>query len=385
MLIYMLVTLAGAIALGLPWSMPAGNQLSIERAIFHAVNAGTLTGFQNTVRPEGMTGIGRATLLLLTWGGTVLTLHIGALATKQILRLRYDDRLLLAVSITLTSILTFGAALPLIMAKYDPYSAVLTASAAWGNSGLTAGTLPGVDDLSFQLLLLPLSILGGFGVIVLLEIYFLLVARRPLSAHSRAVLVWSAGIYLYAFVILCMTIIPERSGAELSAGQTVRLASAGAIDTRSAGLPLPMESFSRSGHWLLLGLMLLGATPAGTGGGLKVTILPVLLTGVRDVLARRTPPRTFALACVWLVSFGGIFFVAALALLSAQPQLAGDRVLFIAASAVSCVGLSHDPLAVTGSGLYVISLTMLAGRFVPMVILWQQARMAGDEDEILVA
>jgi Trk-type K+ transport system membrane component len=66
--------------------------------------------------------------------------------------------------------------------------------------------------------------------------------------------------------------------------------------------------------------------------------------------------------------------------LAVQPELPGDKLLFIASSAVGCVGLSQDPIAMTSTGLFTLSLAMFAGRFAPLVVLWWCARTAPGSD-----
>jgi Trk-type K+ transport system membrane component len=60
-------------------------------------------------------------------------------------------------------------------------------------------------------------------------------------------------------------------------------------------------------------------------------------------------------------------------LLWAEPQREGDRLLFLAVSALSNVGLSHDPVSMTSAGLDVLLAAMLLGKLVPLGMLWWMA------------
>ena len=73
-----------------------------------------------------------------------------------------------------------------------------------------------------------------------------------------------------------------------------------------------------------------------------------------------------------------------IALLGCEVELTSDRALFIAVSAVSNVGTSHEPLSMVGPGLYILSAAMVFGRFLPLAILWWTAQQA-DDVEIAVA
>jgi Trk-type K+ transport system membrane component len=130
--------------------------------------------------------------------------------------------------------------------------------------------------------------------------------------------------------------------------------------------------------------MAIGACPAGTGGGLKLTTLAEIGHGARHSLANQPAGRAFGFALAWLGLYGLIAGVSLLLLVCCEPQLSGDRLLFLAVSAASNVGLSHDAVNLTGPGLYVLSGTMLLGRLTPILLLVHMAR-TGTEADILVA
>ena len=77
---------------------------------------------------------------------------------------------------------------------------------------------------------------------------------------------------------------------------------------------------------------------------------------------------------------GGILDVAAHTLLWFELQLPADRLLFLAISATSNVGLSHDALSINGVALLALSLAMTLGRIVPVMILWWMVRTVRDEE-----
>ncbi len=157
--------------------------------------------------------------------------------------------------------------------------------------------------------------------------------------------------------------------------------SAAAIDTRTAGLPLfSVTAMTRFTQWLIIALMMIGAAPGSAGGGLKVTTVFELFRGTGRALRRQLPGRLFGIALAWLGLYLLILAGTLLALLALQPDLPADRLLFIAASAVSCVGLSHDPISMAGGGLIVLSIAMLLGRLVPLAILWWAATTTPDAD-----
>jgi Trk-type K+ transport system membrane component len=60
-----------------------------------------------------------------------------------------------------------------------------------------------------------------------------------------------------------------------------------------------------------------------------------------------------------------------------------DGGVFLIISALSNVGMSHDPVSVVGKGSYLLSGIMLIGRLAPLAVLWWMARTTRDA-EVLV-
>ena len=83
---------------------------------------------------------------------------------------------------------------------------------------------------------------------------------------------------------------------------------------------------------------------------------------------------------MWVGLYAAIVFGGLLLLLWRVPDMSADRLLFLAVSAASNVGLSHDPVPTAGPGLYTLCLLMLAGRIVPVAVLWWMARAVDDAD-----
>jgi Trk-type K+ transport system membrane component len=126
--------------------------------------------------------------------------------------------------------------------------------------------------------------------------------------------------------------------------------------------------------------MILGPASGGVGGGLKVTTLAVLFRGVRKSYAGNPPGRPFTIAAVWLAAYALLIFIGFLTLLTYAPQMPGDRLLFLVISAATNVGWSHDPISIVKSGLTTLSVIMLAGRILPMAILWWMSKSAEGTD-----
>jgi trk system potassium uptake protein TrkH len=199
----------------------------------------------------------------------------------------------------------------------------------------------------------------------------------------------SASVYVLGFLSLLVVRWPEMSSAATtSATQMVDAlrhpilsSTAAAINARSAGLPFEHAgAWPRAAQWIVIVLMFIGASTAGTGGGLKVTTLFELGRGARQSLALRTPPRTLGIALAWLGIYVLLIIVTMTLLLRSEGALPGDRALFIATSAASNTGLSLDPIAITGTGLNTLSAVMLIARVLPWLILWWAALTTREAD-----
>lgn len=401
--------------LRMPGVMPHGNELNADRAIFTVVNAATLSGFQLNVafgQLDSSHPLGALVVLLLTLAGALFSLITGGLAAVRVLRLPFSDRQVVNASLLSTAAALVVGTAGLMGAHRTPGDALLQSASAFGNGGLYTGRLPGLGDWQTHLILLPLAIIGGLGLPVLMELYAWLrvpsaegsngnkVARlRPaLSTHTRTVLWLTALLYVAGLVLLLVsreefweTLWSGFTTGRWTPAQATGLrymllsSSAASINSRTAGFPFEYtDMLARVSQWVLLVLMVIGANPASTGGGLKATTALQLFRGARDALLRRRVPRAFGIAATWLGIYALIVALGFALLLWQVPQLPADKLLLLSVSAASNVGLSHDALSLVVGPLYTLSLVMIAGRIAPLIILWWMARTT-DDAELLVA
>jgi len=372
----------GFFALRVPGVMPGGNELNPDRAVFTSVNAATLTGFQYSIHPSEFYTPGKIIVLALTILGTLFSLIVGGLAVKRILRLDWPDRrIYVAALVAQVFVLIMGAFASAGNTRSTIGSMVQTA-AAWGNSGLRVDVAPAATNIYTHVVLLPLALFGGFGLVVVLQIYDALVRGVPLLRYTRIVLQMSAALFLIGFVV-CVVLqlmdLESLGKAKVDPwGESFRRllpkvltnASILSLNARTTGMSIvPIYSPRSMGFFIML-LMMVGASPAGTGGGIKTTTLYELITAPARLLRGQALSRTTGIAATWV----GIYFIAVavfqMLLLWAEPQMPGDRVLFITISALSNVGLSHDNISMTRSSLLLISAAMFFGRIAPLLILW---------------
>jgi trk system potassium uptake protein TrkH len=390
---YIFMILVGFFALRAPSVMPAGNELNPDRAVFTSVNAATLTGFQLSIHPSEFYTPGKVIVFLLTVLGTLFTLIVGGLATKRILRLPWNDGRIYAAAFVIEAfVLTCGA----FASGTNALAGMTQTAAAWGNSGIYVGDAPSAANLYTHVVLLPLAVLGGLGLVVVLQLFDFLIFGTPLGRHARLVLQMTAGLFLVGLVgcVLLQVMDLEALGMRKAESWPAALgrlfprilttASVTSLDARTAGLAVyPAYQFPRSMAFFVMLLMMVGASPAGTGGGLKTTTVYELFMGPWRVLRGKPPSRTFGIAATWLGLYLLALAVFQMLLLWAEPQMPGDRLLFVTISALSNVGLSHDVLSMTRSSLLLVSAAMFFGRITPLLILWWMADTTRDADVVV--
>jgi len=356
-----------------------GNMLSKPRAMFAVVNAATLTGFQTThLAIDHYNPTGQIMIFVLTIGGTLFALIAGGIAVARIAKLPYSDGQIVGSAIIAQIAVLILGAFTLHHPGQPILVALLQAASAFGNSGVWMGDAPGLLEGRTHLVLLPLAVLGGLGLPVLMDLIDALLGKRRLSAHTMSVLKLSAIVFLLALLVCFVLRFPTDAKMARKVAASSLDAS---INTRTTGLPIEFAAdFPRYLQWVLIVLMAIGAAPGGTGGGLKVTTVGTLFRGTRETLSARAPGRIFGVALTWLAAFVAIVFVALLFLLWTEPGLEADRLLFIVTSAASNCGMAPDRVGIVGTGMYVLSVTMLMGRILPIVILWWVVRHADETD-----
>ena len=342
-----------------------GNVISPRRAVFAAVNAATLTGFEMSWADARDWSVGgRGVLMLLILAGVAACWLVG---TSALLRLGGGRTTGRAAAIVGVAVLVG----PLVALAGAAGGASFDCLSAFANSGLTLGDVA-CGGVQFWGVLVPLSVAGVLGPALLSSRFTR--NNAPFSQNARFALAATAAGYLACLILLV--------GVEWSAAapplRDLPLAAALATDARSSALVSRLDALPRATQWALVPVMLLGPAGGGVGGGLKVTTLAVLLLGVARLLRGGTVGRTFAVAATWLAALAGLFLLTFLALLWALPQTPADRLALLAAGACSNTGLASDRVVAAGADAFILTGAMLLGRVLPWAVLWWSATR-GDE------
>jgi Trk-type K+ transport system membrane component len=217
-------------------------------------------------------------------------------------------------------------------------------------------------------------------------------SRRHLSLHTRLVLRSTALLIVLGAVGLLVTeqFAPDGVIQSLSLWQRLQVTLFQSITTRTAGfntVPLSITTLSDAGLLLMIALMFVGASPGGTGGGIKTTTFAVLMGATRSTLENRTDvvihrrliAPELVLRAVGVTLASALFVLAMTLLLGLGPTAGGPPLvaqttflekLFTCMSAFCTVGLDVGVTATLGRwGQLVLLVGMFVGRIGILLLL----------------
>ena len=243
-----------------------------------------------------------------------------------------------------------------------------------------------------------LIVSGGIGWRVTNELWQLGQQRLQgqrighLSPHSRLVLRSTLLLIVLGALGLLFTerFAPDGVVHSLNLWEKLQVTLFQSITTRTAGfntVPLSIETLSEAGLLLMIVLMFIGASPGGTGGGVKTTTFAVLMGATRSTLEGRKSviihnheiPGEIVLKAVGVALASGLFVILMTLLLGLGPTAGGApsdqsysflEKLFTCMSAFGTVGLDVGVTAnLNRWGQLVLMVGMFVGRLGIMLLL----------------
>ncbi len=405
---FALTILVGSVLLSLPCATRSGESIGWFDALFTSTSAVCVTGL--IVRDTGTTFnlFGQVVLMvLIQMGGlgfmtfaTLLLRLIGrqvSLQERMLIResLNEDrlggmDGLIRWVAASAFTVELVGALL--LSVRFVPrfglwkgaFYALFHAVSAFCNAGFDlfgnyASLTAWRGDVLVNVAVMLLIVIGGLGFVVLRDLKD---RRRSRYLHLQTRIVLTTYGILLAFGFL-FTLVSEWSNpatlGNLPFGEKLLAALFQSVTLRTAGFNTIDEAAIRPAGKLVASLLMFtGASPASTGGGVKVTTIAVIFLvvrmtvrgennivvfkrGISNDLVRRALSVTLIAALVLMVDTITISLL--------QPELEFMDVLFECASAVGTVGVS----AFGSANLRVlprimIILTMFIGRIGPLTM-----------------
>lgn len=434
---FLVIILVGTGLLMLPFAAEEGVVISPFQALFTATSATCVTGLMVVDAAAAFSLFGEIVILcLIQLGGLGFMLFATSLLVLSGKRISLRNRVLLHETMSMPGLsgivrntlrfvlIVFGVEfvgavllsihfVPRLGAAQGAYFAVFHAISAFCNAGIdlfgAAGSLSTfVDDPLVLLTIATLLIIGGLGFAVLANVLEAGRHKKRLALHSKIVL--STTGFLILFATLYFALAEWNNPATLAAsGATTqsRLLNAffQAVTPRTAGFySLAQKGLHDASKAVTIFLMLVGASPASTGGGVKTTTLFVLFAIIRSVLSGRDDVNAFKkrLPLVLIRTALSIFMLYLLLLFAGsvlmglleQPRgFAMIDLVFEEASALGTVGLSAagTQLLTLPSQMW-LTLLMFVGRVGPLTMMLsitlrqmgQKSMARYPEDEIIV-
>jgi len=263
------------------------------------------------------------------------------------------------------------------------FQAVFHAITAYCNAGFVA--LPGGDltpyagNVSVNVALMALIILGGFGFPVLVNLYHYR-RRRRLTLHSKLVLVTTAVLLVVG--VLSVALLEWGNPATLGGeplGTRLLMSLFQGVTPRTAGFAtVSYPEMNETTLFLQIGLMFIGTAPTSTGGGIKVTTLALLvLVVVAQVRGQeeissygRRVPRQIAQKTLAVLSLSALLVVTATVTLMVSDRLALLPAIFEITSAFGTVGLTLNVTPELSTfGKLLVAGVMFLGRVGPITLV----------------
>lgn len=395
---FAVMILVGTLVLSLPAASESGQPTEFLTSLFTATSAICVTGLIVVDTADHWSTFGEIVILILIHLGGLGYMTIATLMAMAIgRRIGLRERLVLqeahnlytvggivrftrTVLLIALSIEAVGAALLLIRwwPDFGPgraaYLAVFHSISSFNNAGFDLfgdfRSLTGyVGDLSVNLTVALLIILGGLGFTVLVDL------GRPkrFTLHARVVLATTAIlITLGTALVLLLEWSNPRTLGPLPLGQKMLAAFFHAVTPRTGGFnTLDNAGMLDPTLMLVVALMFIGASPGGTGGGIKTTTfvapMAVILAQIRgrpdpELFWKRLPPVTVYKAVT--IALVGVAFVVTMATaLAFTERVEFIHALFEVTSAFGTVGLTTGLTPnLSTIGRVIIIVTIFTGR-----------------------
>ncbi len=397
---FALVILLGSLLLILPCSVKEGVTLSYIDALYTSTSAVCVTGLIAVDAGDTFTPLGQFFLALLIQVGGLGVTSVGA-GIILLMRRRIDlkghtliregsnldagkgtVRFIKNVFLMTLTFELVGALLSFLVfiRDYPPLKAIgvslFHSVAAFNNSGFDIfGGYQNMilyrDDVLLNLVTCGLIFFGGIGFLVIREVLQKRFRWKRFSMHTRVVLSVSAVLILAGTLLLKLTEDISWLGAFFHS-----------VSARTAGFSSsPLGSFSNAGLLVLIVLMLIGASPGSTGGGIKTGTFFALLQGIKSAATNKSekgfhyalPSDAFRKAAIITLMAILLILTSTFLLLVMEPELELIDALFEMTSAFGTVGLSTGITTSLSVGSKLLSVFMMyIGRLGPMTVatLW---------------
>lgn len=433
---FLVIMFVGGVLLSLPVAVSDGERLNFLDALFSSFSAVCVTGLSVVEIGEKLSLFGQIVMLaLIQVGGlgfmTATSLIFMAMGKRFTLKDRMamqeslnEFKLQGVVRMTRNAVFVTGVCellgIILLSIRFIPaygfaeglYYSIFHSISAFCNAGFDVFGL-GNSLVSFAsdplvlFTIMALIVLGGLGFFVVMELTKWTASgfKKHLSLQSKVVVSMTLFLILAGMAIFVavewenpQTIGNMGVGDKFLNGlfQSVTTRTAGFASINQTGLK-PISSF------LTIALMFIGASPAGTGGGVKTTTVAIVLLLLHSIIRGKEEVSVFhrrigrqivlRSIAIMMISLIFVLIVTFVIILIEAGGIGSERILFEVVSAFGTVGLSQSVTPfLSPMSKVLIMMTMYVGRVGLMAFIaalaQQFARYSGSirypEEKIMV-
>ena len=418
---FLIIIIMGTFLLSLPIASNNNQSIPFLDALFTATSAVCVTGLTVVNTYAHWSLFGKVTIIILIQIGglgfmTLVSMMFVLLGKKITLK----DRLIMKEAlnqdttaglvrftkqIVLGTLLVEGVGAVLLSFKFIPefgllkgaWYSVFHAISAFCNAGFDiigdASLGPYVGDPVINLVLMALIILGGLGFGVWIDViqgiknkdkmhkdFTWKQAFNRLALHTKLVLIITVFLIVVGFVFFfLMEFSNPGTLGMLSFKEKIFAALFQSVSPRTAGFnTIPLEVMKESSKFMMIILMFIGGSPAGTAGGIKTVAIGVLVLCAVSTVQGKESTEVFnrkisskailrSLAVI-MISLGAVIGVTMM--LSVIENARFLDLLFEATSAFATVGSTTViTSSLSGLGRMIIIITMFAGRLGPVTMV----------------
>ena len=313
----LIIVCFGTLVLSTP--VASNENVGIWEAFFTATSAITVTGLTIIDIGDDLTIFGQIFLAFMLLSGglglmAITTFLQGFVVQGTKLRTRLDKgktldefgvggigRTFRSIAITAATIISFGAIILYFFGFVDIkdhgerlWKAILHSISAYNNAGFSLWSeslYQYRESFVVNAVFILLIILGGLGWRVIDDIWNNRrnLSYRKLSLHSKLVIRTTFFLILIGSIGFFVTesLLNSEFFSSLDFFERFLSALFETVGARTAGFtnfPISLSTISDTGLLLLMTLMFIGASPGGTGGGIKTTTFIALMAATRSTL-----------------------------------------------------------------------------------------------------
>lgn len=396
---YLSYIMIGWLLLSLPWAQ--SKDTSAIDNLFTATSAVSTTGLATVSMSENYSFLGELIILILiqlggigymTFGSFVILSSKKQLSTertnvsKAVFTLPKNfriDKFIKSVVLFTCAIELIGAGLLLLifLTSNSPnpfWSAIFHSVSAFCTAGFSiySNSFESFhNNFWLNLVISMLSYSGAIGFIVFVDIWRKINGKvKNITLTSKIILNATFWLSIIGTLNILLT---ESSIQQLPQDERLLTSFFQAMTSlTTVGFnTIPLAPISKATMLLLTVLMVIGASPSGTGGGLKSTTFSALFGVMKSVLKGETKvsfwrneiPFERVWTAIASLCFYITFLVIGIYLLDLTESFGFERIVFEASSALGTVGLSMGITSeLTNLGKIIVTLLMFIGRLGPL-------------------